>query len=110
MHAAAHTGSRTAKKKAERPMFRPFIETRSLLAVSESCLWSADPKCGWTHRVMRREQECPIVQPVGHREKLISDRARRLKSFSPDGVQPKPPQGLKQLDGLSELLAQITRT
>ena len=110
MHAAAHAGIVTAKKEGERPMLLPFIESHSLLAVTSCCLWIADPKGGWTHCVMRLEQECPIVQPVGHREKLISDRASRLKSFSPDGVQPQPPQRLKQLDGFSELLAQITRT
>jgi hypothetical protein len=58
---------------------------------------------------MRLEQECPIVQPVGDREKLISDRASRLPLFSPDGGQPKPPQRPKQFDGFPELLAQIAR-
>jgi hypothetical protein len=47
---------------------------------------------------------------VGYREKIVSDRASRLKSFSPEGVQPQPPQRPKQLNGFSELLAQIACT
>ena len=72
-------------------MLLPLIECHSLLAVISCCLWIADPKRGSTHCVVRLEQERPIVQPVGRREKLISDRASRLKSFSPDGCSAKAP-------------------
>jgi hypothetical protein len=46
---------------------------------------------------------------VGYRDKIVSDRASRLKSFSPEGVHPQPPQRPKQFDGFPELLAQIAR-
>src|SRR2546425_7475346 len=62
-------------------------------------------------RLRLAEPEDVVAQPLGQREELLRDPASRLVPSSPAGcVEPEPPQRLKQLAGLSDLLAQLARS